>query len=304
MRRAVELDPDRADAWLFLAETSYRAGDYEETSFAAFDRVCELAPESLAAQQAEVDRRLLSRNLRCVLMTRNIWSQEVAESFVSQEPAQHTTCLPRVWDDVLKPELLELLHRSVDDICTWRIKSPRSLSTFWLPRGKAPRTAAEVAGRLLLQLLGEDEKDYDGIEWWCRTQCARMGAHFHYDTAISETAYSWAASQAQLLRMLGPGWSSVLYLGSLGGPTMVLDQVMEMEKNHPAIPSRGWISSCSSNRWLAFGGDLRHGAVSFGLKEPEPHAPRNVILFNYWIPGLRPAPPSCAEPCFQELHVC
>ncbi|CAK9005389.1 unnamed protein product [Durusdinium trenchii] len=104
--------------------------------------------------------------------------------------------------------------------------------------------------------------------------------------------------------MLGPGWSSVLYLGSLGGPTMVLDQVMEMEKNHPAIPSRGWISSCSSNRWLAFGGDLRHGAVSFGLKEPEPHAPRNVILFNYWK-GLRPAPPSCAEPCFQDyLPLC
>eukprot|EP00913_Durusdinium_trenchii_P017622 g16562.t1 len=130
MRRAVELDPDRADAWLFLAETSY---------------------QSLAAQQAEVDRRLLSRNLRCVLMTRNIWSQE--------EPAQHTTCLPRVWDDVLKPELLELLHRSVDDICTWRIKSPRKPALGF-------RTAAEVAGRLLLQLLGEDEKDYDGIEWW------------------------------------------------------------------------------------------------------------------------------------------
>lgn len=31
----------------------------------------------------------------------------------------------------------------------------------------------------------EDEEDYEGIEWWCRNQCASMGAHFHYDTAIS-----------------------------------------------------------------------------------------------------------------------
>jgi len=33
----------------------------------------------------------------------------------------------------------------------------------------------------------EDEEDYEGIEWWCRNQCASMGAHFHYDTAISVT---------------------------------------------------------------------------------------------------------------------
>ena len=31
----------------------------------------------------------------------------------------------------------------------------------------------------------QDPEDYEGIEWWCRNQCARMGAHFHYDTAIS-----------------------------------------------------------------------------------------------------------------------
>ena len=86
------------------------------------------------------------------------------------------------------------------------------------------RTAAEIAGRELLKLLGQDlcphdvferrvatlagvehklgrqdkhnarkhvqpaPKDYQqyrGMEWWCRNQAAQMGAHFHYDTAIS-----------------------------------------------------------------------------------------------------------------------
>ena len=31
--------------------------------------------------------------------------------------------------------------------------------------------------------------------------------------------------------------------------------------------------------------DLKHGAVSFGLKEPQPNQPRNVILYNYWLLG-------------------
>lgn len=93
------------------------------------------------------------------------------------------------------------------------------------------RTAAEVAGRLLLQLLKEacriglgdpigaflsqDYKDYEGIEWWCRNQCARMGAHFHYDTDIGCGSHESPAR---------PSWSSVLYLGNVGGPTVVLDQ--------------------------------------------------------------------------------
>ena len=31
--------------------------------------------------------------------------------------------------------------------------------------------------------------------------------------------------------------------------------------------------------------ELRHGALSFGLQEPEPRRPRYVILYNYWSFG-------------------
>ena len=51
----------------------------------AFDRVCALRPGSGAARQAELDRRLLMRNLRCVLVPRSVWDQEVAEAFKKLE---------------------------------------------------------------------------------------------------------------------------------------------------------------------------------------------------------------------------
>lgn len=77
------------------------AGPKDET-FLAFDRVCELQPgESPAAKQAQLDRRLLMRNLRCVLVPRpagrrrrrsvwlrNVWSEEVAGAFAKLEDAR------------------------------------------------------------------------------------------------------------------------------------------------------------------------------------------------------------------------
>eukprot|EP00435_Cladocopium_sp_Y103_P071038 s839_g36.t1 len=302
MHRALQLDPRRAEAWLFLAETSYRAGDFE-TTFLAFDRVRELQPEGQAAEQAQADQSLLARNLRCVLAPRNVWSLEVAKSFLQEEKiARVQTTEPRVFDEVFESELLNLLRRSVDDLCTWRTKSPRKLCTFWLSRSAKPKTAAEVAGRLLLQLLGEDPEDYEGIEWWCRNQCARMGAHFHYDTAISGCVSEGTGAAAPVAPHLQrPSWSSVLYLGDIGGPTMVLDQVAAADGcDVPSVPSRAYICTSAANRWLAFPGDLKHGAVSFGLKEPQPNQPRNVILYNYWKRGLRPALPSCGEPTFED----
>lgn len=267
-------------------------------TFLAFDRVQTLQPEGQAAEQARTDQSLLARNLRCVLAPRNVWSLEVAKCFLQEEIARvHPTTKPRVFDQVFDSELLDLLRRSVDDLCTWRTKSPRKLCTFWLPRNVRPKTAAEVAGRLLLQLLGEDPEDYEGIEWWCRNQCARMGAHFHYDTAISGCVSEGTAVALHLQR---PSWSSVLYLGDIGGPTMVLDQVAADGCDVPSVPPRAYLCTSAANRWLAFPGELKHGAVSFGLKEPQPNQPRNVILYNYWKRGLRPALPSCGEPTFED----
>ncbi|CAJ1452064.1 unnamed protein product [Effrenium voratum] len=289
MRRALALEPGRADAWLFLAEWCYRTGDFQG-AFEAFDQVCALAPGSPMADQAATDKTLLARNLRCVLVNQSLWP-ESASAFTEFEAGDR----PQVWDGVLSLELLELLRHSVDDLCVWRAKNPKKMSTFWLDRRAEPRTAAEVAGRILLKLAGKDPDDFAGIEWWGRNQCARMGAHFHYDTAISGCESDDPAPR--------PVFSSVLYLGDVGGPTVILQQVADGGCHVPAVPARGWAVATVANRWLCFDGRLRHGACSFGLREPRANEQRQVLLYNYW--KLRPAPPSCQVPHFEDyLPVC
>ncbi|CAE7753596.1 unnamed protein product [Symbiodinium sp. CCMP2456] len=302
MRRALELDPSRADAWLFLAECDYRRGDFEG-AFRAFDEVCHLDPGGPAAQQAMADQALLRRNLRCVFVHRNVWQPETAQAllnFSGGPDARGASPAVRLWDAALPEELFGLVRESVDDLCVWRTKSPAKMNTFWLDRSAEPRTATELAGRALLRLLGQDHKQYRGIEWWCRNQAAQMGAHFHYDTAIS--GCEGAAVSPESLR---PTLSSVLYLGDVGGPTMILNQVATSQaKLFPPMPDRGWTVATRRNRWLVFPGNLFHGAVSFGANEAQPTAPRFVILFNFWAEH-RPAAPSCQAPNFQDyMPVC
>eukprot|EP00439_Symbiodinium_sp_Y106_P039584 s4991_g4.t2 len=300
MRRALELDASRADAWLFLAECDYRRGDFEG-AFRAFDEVCRLDPDGPAAQQAIADQALLRRNLRCVIVQRNVWQPETARALHNGSGgpnARRASPAVRLWDAALPEELFGLVRESVDDLCVWRTKSPAKMNTFWLDRSSEPRTAAEVAGRALLGLLGQDDhQQYRGIEWWCRNQAAQMGAHFHYDTAISGCEGAVASSES-----LRPTLSSVLYLGDVGGPTMILNQVASSQaKLFPPMPDRGWTVATRRNRWLVFPGNLFHGAVSFGANEAQPTAPRFVILFNFWA-EYRPAAPSCQVPNFQDYR--
>ncbi|CAE7946948.1 TCP17, partial [Symbiodinium sp. KB8] len=257
----------------------------------------------------------------------NVWQPQTARAlhnFSGGPDARGASPAVRLWDAALPEELFGLVRESVDDLCVWRTKSPAKMNTFWLDRSAEPRTAAELAGRALLRLLGQDHQQYRGIEWWCRNQAAQMGAHFHYDTAISATsqhaADNWvpfksatdevvaepnmksmimykagATGAAVSSESLRPTLSSVLYLGDVGGPTMILNQVeATMRREHAlAVTAR--------NRWLVFPGNLFHGAVSFGANEAQPTAPRFVILFNFWAEH-RPAAPSCQAPNFQDYR--
>lgn len=101
--------------------------------------------------------------------------------------------------------------------------------------GYSCRSAAELAGRALLRLLGQDHQQYRGIEWWCRNQAAQMGAHFHYDTAIS--GCEGAAVSSESLR---PTLSSVLYLGDVGGPTMILNQGLDSRDTTEQMVGLPW----------------------------------------------------------------
>ncbi|CAE8620869.1 unnamed protein product [Polarella glacialis] len=206
-----------------------------------------------------------------------------------------------VWDDALSPELFRRVRESIDDLCVWRVKSPSGLCTFWLPREAQPKTAAEVAGRALLKLLGHKPEEFVGIEWWCRNQSAIMGAHFHYDTALSVPGSSHREVEERT-DFRRPTYSSVLYLGDVGGPTVVLDQVADRSGHSPPVPHAGCSVATKRNRYLAFPGELRHGGVSFGSHSGvDCREPRFVILYNFWK-DFAPGPPACQTPDFSHYR--
>ena len=121
-------------------------------------------------------------------------------------------------------------------------------------------------------LLGTEDWD---VEWWCRTQAPSLGAHFHYDTHpfLSEAH-----------RNLRPTFSSVLFLSDVGGPTVVLDQQARSGSHFPVVPESGRAVSSRANRWFAFPGTSRHGAVALPNCHEEVRSgqKRSVILYNFW----------------------
>ena len=199
--------------------------------------------------------------------------------------------LCQVWDNVFGPELLLALQKSADDFAVWRAKSPQRLLGFWLPTSAEARTAPEVAGRKLQELLGR--KDLD-IEWWCRTQVPSLGAHFHYDTHpfLNEAHGN-----------LRPEFSSVLFLSDVGGPTVVLNQQAQGCGHRPPVPHNGSAVASRTNRWFAFPGTLRHGAVALTNSAEEMHGGgrRSVILYNFW-PRNTPKTAECVQPNFSNYQ--
>ena len=216
---------------------------------------------------------------------------EKKEEFLNVTFSSSVAC--QVWDNVFGPELLLALQKSVDDFAVWRAKSPQRLLGFWLPTDAEPQTAPEVAGRKLQDLLGRNDLD---IEWWCRTQVPSLGAHFHYDThPFLDEAHGH----------LRPEFSSVLFLSDVGGPTVVLNQQARgsdsIGGHVPEVPHHGSAVASRSNRWFAFPGTLRHGAVSLTNSRDEVHsgAKRAVILYNFW-PKHTPKTAECVQPDFSD----
>lgn len=216
---------------------------------------------------------------------------EKKEESLNRTFSSSVTC--QVWDNVFGPELLLALQKSVDDFAVWRAKSPQRLLGFWLPTNAEPQTAPEVAGRKLQDLLGRNDLD---IEWWCRTQVPSLGAHFHYDThPFLDEAHGH----------LRPEFSSVLFLSDVGGPTVVLNQQARgsgsIGSHVPEVPHHGSAVASRSNRWFAFPGTLRHGAVSLTNSRDEVRsgAKRTVILYNFW-PKNTPNTAECVQPDFSD----
>ena len=173
----------------------------------------------------------------------------------------------------------------------------RGYFSFWQGLTSTPTNAIGALAHCLLPLTGCAERVV-GIEWWVHSKKASRalgnahGHQLHYDT---EEGVLYASGQ-----LMHPAVSSVLYLsgGSVGGPTVVLDQ----RYGEAAPAARAFVSHPAEDTVLLFPGDRLHGvcpsrpsmaraAAPARARRGEGHAPlcssarlprRVTLMIGFW----------------------
>lgn len=150
---------------------------------------------------------------------------------------------------------LARLRRQV--IATRRVKS-----SIWWDVGAPPRTFFEQVIARLYQVARPGDA-CAGAEYWLRCQGAHTGFHYHFDR-----------DEGIKDRVVSPIVGSVLYLSSVGGPTLVLD----VTPTSAACPTRVVGVFPHPGRYMTFPGQLLHGVQS-----GEPNRwPRVAFFVNWW----------------------
>ncbi len=117
---------------------------------------------------------------------------------------------------------------------------------------------------------------WKGIEWWIQYRDPNDSKEFHLDTAIS---YCRDMGYESLDRCpFYPAVGTVFYLDEVGGPTVVMDQVMSACGLSPPIPESITVVHPERNKMLLFRGDLLHGVLNSNAAAGK----RLTLLVNYW----------------------
>jgi len=217
-----------------------------------------------------------------------------------------------VWDNVFSEEMLTLLEETaVQHHLFWQtngLVAPEGSSvTVWYPwTERAPRIAAELAVHLIAPLLGEDPKDYAGIEWWGKSRSGNRGQNLHYDESEGDRpwmrcttcgrlhAEEWLDGEHNPWR---PKYINVLYLSDNGGPSAFMEQVYNERAHHqPIVPQRGFFAMPKRGRLCSLRGDCKHGNMAADHMEREL---RNVFVFDFWETH-RPPPKHCTDVQFER----
>eukprot|EP00971_Amphidinium_carterae_P278321 5525053-Amphidinium_carterae.1 len=163
---ALKVRPDSPQAWIYRAMCDENVADYEK-AHRSYSRAKELDPLGAYGRDAASQIALLERNMGCKFVAAGNWAnaaprilgQQAREQpiehdlsvMVPQRPLFHGDECVHVWEAVFGPDMLTELLRSVDAFSTFLSRNPQQCRTFWLPRDAKPSTAAELAGRLLLE---------------------------------------------------------------------------------------------------------------------------------------------------------
>lgn len=182
--------------------------------------------------------------------------------------------------NVLSKELLdELVHEVVGMPEAQQVYGAAS---FYVPLHN--HTSRNKVEHLLLThlaplVVGSSESrlpEWQGIEWWIQYRDTHDSKEFHLDTALThcrDLGYE-ALDRCPFYPAIG----TVFYLDDVGGPTVVLDQVMSSCGLHPPLPEAVTVVNPAKNKLLLFRGDLLHGV----LNSPTSSGKRLTLLVNYW----------------------
>jgi len=159
--------------------------------------------------------------------------------------------------------------------------------TRWMPLGATPRTALEEAILHLAKLAKADPARLVGFEWWVQAigGAAPLGFHVDKDEAV--------ASHEKYL--LHPLWSSVFYVTSTGGGTLITNQYSPRGNGYePEVATEAAWSFPEENKFLLFNGTLLHGVVpgsATGTGGTGQGIERITFLVNFW--HVKPKEPNC-----------
>jgi hypothetical protein len=162
--------------------------------------------------------------------------------------------------------------------------------TRWMPLGAQPRTALEEA-ILHLARLAKAGPRLVGYEWWIQAigGAAPLGFHVDKDEAVASNEHY----------LLHPLWSSVFYVTSTGGGTLITNQWSPRGSGYePIQPDEAAWSFPEANKFLLFNGTLLHGVVP-GSATGTAGSPQQQVggigritfLVNFW--HVKPKEPNC-----------
>jgi hypothetical protein len=183
-----------------------------------------------------------------------------------------TRAVLQVFEDVYSDDFL----RSIDVegpifaemASTMALRSNKRI-TYWMPTddpARKPRCAAEKGVLLLKKLLfpnGEaDDEGIVGAKYWFQARASDADINFHFDKDEGQ------ATDQQIMRF--PEYSTITYLGSNGGPTLVFNQTVIHNGNIrvPLLPTSAWIIYPKRNKLMINRGDLYHGSLQKMAAKP------------------------------------
>jgi hypothetical protein len=201
-----------------------------------------------------------------------------------------------VFRDVLPPSLLQRLVAAEH-------RPNKEETSFWLPvddgRLPPPITAAEEAVHYIFDtLVPLPIEGLCGLEWWLHSRDPTTYMHMHFDR--DEGFFR----RCQLMRH--PVLSSVFYVNSAGGPTLVVNQHASVDFKilDPVSPLDGVSCSPRTNQILFFPGDRLHGVLPAppefrregytfvrDLAHPSVASERVTLMINFWTRPLED--PTC-----------